>query len=621
MSNLIQLLPDHIANQIAAGEVVQRPASVVKELLENAVDAGAQNIRLILKDAGKTLIQVVDDGIGMSDLDARLCFVRHATSKLRDINDLFALRTMGFRGEALASIAAVAQVELKTKQRTEELGMRLVVEDSEIKIQEPCQTSAGTSIAVKNLFYNVPARRNFLKSNTIELRHALDEFHHLALAHPDIFFTVYHNDDKLFHLPPSNLRQRIVGLFGNKINKALIPIEEETDVLRISGFIGKPEQAKKTRGEQFFFVNDRFIKSNFLNHALMAAYEDLLAKNLYPFYVIFFELDPSRIDVNVHPTKQEIKFEDERLVYNYLRVTARHALAQNSVTPSIDFDSEVGLSQHLDSSRWQQVEGTIGDQQVSKPFTQPQNHKSGSGYTFGRSTEGNGLQERNLKNWEKLYEGLNMPKEEEILSSRLSKSQSLFKPQETHNPTQRQLYQLHNTYIISPIKSGFLLINQRAAHKRILYERYHQRWQQQEPVCQKLLFPQTLNFSVNDALLVQDMLPQLKALGVDLEPFGNHSFVIHGMPPEASKQNEQQFLEGLLQQYKDNLELKLDIHENMLRALASQMAVPLGKPLPYEEMQQMVDELFACSQPHLSPEGQKVFIALELDEVQQRFGV
>ena len=328
MADVIRLLPDSIANQIAAGEVIQRPASVVKELMENSIDAGSTQIKLIIKDAGKTLIQVIDDGCGMSETDARMSFERHATSKIRAAKDLFSIKTMGFRGEAMASIAAIAQVEMKTRKHNEDVGVRLTIEGSEIKSQELCQCNAGTSLAIKNLFYNVPARRNFLKTTTVEMRHIIDEFQRVALANSDIFFSLHHNGIEVFHLPESNLRQRIVNIFGQNSNKKLVPVLEETDALRLEGFVGKPEFAKKTRGEQFFFVNRRFIKSGYLNHALMGAYEDVLPKDTYPLYVIFIEIDPARIDINVHPTKQEIKFDDERLVYNYLKVSVRHALGQ-----------------------------------------------------------------------------------------------------------------------------------------------------------------------------------------------------------------------------------------------------------------------------------------------------
>ena len=338
MADVIQLLPDSIANQIAAGEVIQRPASVVKELMENAIDAGSTSVKLVVKDAGKTLIQVIDNGSGMSETDARMCFERHATSKIRKANDLFSLVTKGFRGEAMASIAAIAQVEMRTRLEGQDLGTKIIIEGSEVKKQEACQSPQGSTISVKNLFYNVPARRKFLKSNPVEMRYIMDEFQRLAIAHSDIFFSLHHNNVELFHLPPGSLRQRVVGVLGTNTNKKLVPLKEDTEILNLSGFVGKPEFAKKTRGEQLFFVNNRFIKSSYLNHAVMTAYEELLPKDTFPLYVIFIEIDPTRIDINVHPTKQEIKFDDERLVYNYLKVAVRHSLGQYSIMPTLDFE-------------------------------------------------------------------------------------------------------------------------------------------------------------------------------------------------------------------------------------------------------------------------------------------
>ena len=394
MADIIQLLPDAIANQIAAGEVIQRPASVVKELLENAVDAGATEIKLIVKEAGKTLIQVIDNGCGMSETDARMSFERHATSKIRGSEDLFAIRTMGFRGEAMASIAAVAQVEMRTRQHDQDLGNKLVIEASEVKVQEPCQCVAGTTLSVKNLFYNVPARRNFLKSNAAEMRHIVEEFQRIALANPELFFSLHHNGNQVFHLQPGNLRQRIVAVFGAGTNKKLVPVEEDTDVLKLHGFVGKPEFAKKTRGEQYFFVNDRFIKSPYLNHAVMTAYEDLLPKEVYPLYIIFIDIDPARIDINVHPTKQEIKFDDERLVYNYLKVSVRHALGQFSITPSMDFDQETAFSKP-------RTPASFDPEMPPQAEIRTSSANSGGGWHPPVSNQGNPA-----KDWQQLYEGL-----------------------------------------------------------------------------------------------------------------------------------------------------------------------------------------------------------------------
>ena len=642
MSDIIQLLPDHLANQIAAGEVVQRPASIVKELLENSIDAGSQNIRLIIKDAGKTLIQVVDDGIGMSETDARMCFERHATSKIRSTADLFTIRTKGFRGEAMASIAAVAQIEMKTKKHQEELGNLILIEGSKIKTQEPCQAAGGTSISVKNLFFNVPARRNFLKSNPVEMKHIIDEFQHVALAHPDIFFSLYHNNEKLYHLPKGNLRQRIVGVLGNKVNKTLIPIQEDTDIIKIKGYICKPDEAKKTRGEQFFFVNNRFIKSGYLNHAVMNAYEELLPTKKYPLYVIFFEIDPAKIDVNVHPTKQEIKFEDERLVYNYLRVTARHALAQHSVTPTLDFDTETSITSQLhqlDTSN-----ETI-DLDNHTTFSSKANN-SNYQYTKPEKTT---QQQSNIDNWEKLYEqiekhaqqqGEEQQEEEEennLFSSAANSTPNLEQTtEEIQNEDQtfssmasanteanpqvsKQLYQLHSQYIVSPIKSGFLLIDQNAAHQRILYEHYLTLIENQNATTQKLLFPQTIELATASASILQSMLPQLNNLGLDIKEFGANTFVVHGLPAEFNQVDSNELIQSLLEQFQQNIELKLEIQESIARSLAYQAAIKRGKWLDSTEMQQLVDELFGCSVPFRAPNGKRTFITVELDEITKRF--
>ncbi|MEL6924279.1 MAG: DNA mismatch repair endonuclease MutL, partial [Bacteroidota bacterium] len=479
MADVIQLLPDAIANQIAAGEVIQRPASVVKELLENSVDAGATNIKLIVKDAGKGLIQIIDNGCGMSDTDARMCFERHATSKIKRAKDLFEIRTMGFRGEAMASIAAVAQVEMRTRRHNDDLGTRLVMEASEIKKQEPCQCSAGTSISVKNLFFNVPARRNFLKSNTVEMRHILDEFQRIAIAHPDLFFSLHHNNTEVFHLPKGNLRQRIVGVLGSKYNKKLVPVAEETDALKLSGFIGKPEFAKKTRGDQFFYVNDRFIKSGYLNHAVVSAFEDLLPKETYPLYVIFIEIDPARVDINVHPTKQEIKFDDERLVYNYLKVAVRHALGQYSITPTLDFEQEVSLNPYLAPSRQNITPPERREPREDTPQTITRSSD------FSKVSNPSQRERNNLDNWQKIYEGLDelglsandTPGETPdvegpvtIESQWDSPGSELDDSSKSFSKQSKEPYQIHASYIVSQIKSGFLLIDQQAAHERILYE-------------------------------------------------------------------------------------------------------------------------------------------------------
>ena len=621
MADIIQLLPDAIANQIAAGEVIQRPGSVVKELLENAIDAGSSQIKLIVKDAGKTLIQVIDDGCGMSETDARMSLERHATSKIRQAKDLFAIRTMGFRGEAMASIAAISQLEMRTRRQTDELGTRLQVEASEVKIQEPCQCAAGTSVSVKNLFFNVPARRNFLKSNTVEMRHILDEFQRVAIAHPDLFFSLHHNNTEVYHLAPSNLRQRIVGVFGANSNKKLVPVEEETDIIRLHGFVGKPEFAKKTRGEQFFFVNQRFIKSGYLNHAIMGAYEELLPKNTYPLYVIFLEVDPATIDINVHPTKQEIKFEDERLVYNYLKVAVRHALGQYSITPVLDFEQDINFGNERSTF-------SINDNSRSNTSS------TGTSSTLG-SQPGIGKREQNnLDNWKKLYEGLDSfdPPEEQLpltvsshqepltIESEWSESNASDGNTKSISGDPKAPYQIHGIYIVSQIKSGFLLIDQQAAHERILYERYLAALQDQQVASQQELFPKTITLAPADAPVLKEILPYINKLGFDIQEFGNNSFVIHGRPASLpAGQDEQQIVEQLIEQYKLNVDLATNLNENIARSLAISAAIKRGQALTIAEMKELIDKLFACAVPYKSPAGRHCFLTYELEDLKKQF--
>lgn len=617
MTDVIQLLPESVANQIAAGEVVQRPASVVKELLENAIDAGATQLKLLVRDAGKTLIQVVDNGCGMSETDARMSFERHATSKIRDARDLFAIRTMGFRGEALASIAAVAQVELRTRRASEELGTRILIEDSTVKVHEPFSGPAGSSLAVRNLFYNVPARRNFLKSDTVEMRHILDEFQRVAMAHPDLFFSLHHNDQEIFHLPPGNLRQRIVKIFGESLNKKLVPVLEETDVLRISGFVGKPDYFKKARGEQLFFVNKRFIKSNYLHHAVVAAYDDLLPSDTYPFYVLFLDIDPARIDINVHPTKQEIKFDDEKLVYHYLKVTVRHALGSNNITPTLDFEQEPAFT--------------------GRPVPLPSLRQE-SARTVGSSGNDENRHAENLRRWQQLYEGMNTGGQEEASTTPPSgETDELFAQPNSFevmsgaagnfiddesgsfSRVQKEPYQIHGHYIVNQIKSGFLLIDQQAASERILYERYLQALQQQAISTQKALFPKHLELPPADAALLRNILNEINDLGFDVAEFGGNTFIIHGYPATLPSGREEELLEKVLHQYKENLELELGVTDNLARSMARNAALRRGQILGAAEMQDLIDQLFACASPYHSPSGRKCFITIEIDELNKRF--
>ncbi len=619
MTDVIQLLPDNVANQIAAGEVVQRPSSVVKELMENAIDAGATQIKLIVRDAGKTLIQVIDNGCGMSQTDARMSFERHATSKIREAKDLFAINTMGFRGEALASIAAVAQVEMRTRRATDELGTRLVVESSFVKTQEACQTPAGTSISVKNLFFNVPARRNFLKSDPVEMRHILDEFQRVAMANPDLFFSLHHNDQEIFHLPPGNLRQRVVKIFGEIVNKKLVPVQQETDILKITGFVGKPDYFKKARGEQLFFVNKRFIKSNYLHHAVVSAYEDLLPSDTFPLYVLFLDIDPMRIDINVHPTKQEIKFDDEKLVYNYLKVTVRHALGSHNITPTLDFEQEPAF---------QAVP-------TKTPSLRPESDRPASVGNYRPQSGGDPRHDENLRHWQRLYEGMELieknsagqSEEGEFLETAVqfevrssAENSAMDDDAGSFSKGQKEPYQIHGQYIVSHIKSGFLLIDQQAASERILYERYLEALGSQPIATQKLLFPKNLELPAADAALLRDILDEVNRLGFEIAEFGANAFVIHGTPADLSGVSEEALLEKVLAQYKDNLELELGTQDNLARAMARNAAVRRGQPLSVPEMQDLTDRLFACAVPFSSPSGRKCFITFELEELQKRFG-
>ncbi len=629
MTDVIQLLPESVANQIAAGEVVQRPASVVKELLENAVDAGATQVKLLLRDAGKVLIQVIDNGCGMSETDARMSFERHATSKIRDAKDLFSINTMGFRGEALASIAAVAQVELRTRRTLDELGVRIVIEDSTVKVQEPCQTPAGTSIAVKNLFYNVPARRNFLKSDPVEMRHILDEFQHVAMAHPDLFFSLHHNDQEIFHLPAGNLRQRIVKIFGEQVNKKLVPVEEKTDILRITGFVGKPDYFKKTRGEQLFFVNKRFIKSSYLHHAVMSAYEEMLPTDSYALYTLFLDIDPARIDINVHPTKQEIKFDDEKLVYNYLKVTVRHALGTHNITPSLDFEQEPAFQ----------------SRPTRTPTLDHPADKSNSSGDYRPNRPEDRRHQDNLRNWQRAYEGLDLfasasgsgptasatdpnafpsaePGDTETHFEVRASAENTRLDDETNSFSKgiREPYQVHGQYIVSHIKSGFLLIDQQAASERILFERYAEALGSQPMATQNALFPTTIELPPADALLLRGILPEINRLGFEIAEFGGNAFVVHGTPAELSgNQAEENLVEKLLAQYKDNLDLELGLHDNLARAMARSAALRRNQFLTVPEMQDLTDRLFACAVPFASPSGRKCFITFGLEELRKQF--
>ena len=604
MTDIIQLLPDHIANQIAAGEVIQRPASAVKELLENAVDAGADEIKLIINDAGKALIQVIDNGKGMSVTDARMAFERHATSKISNIEDLFRIKTMGFRGEALASIAAVAEVEMKTRRDLDEAGLYLEIENSLVKKQEPVAVPVGTSIAMKNLFFNVPARRNFLKSNAAELRHIVDEFIRVAMSFPNIFFSFTSNGQEVFHLDKGTLKQRIVQLLGNNYNAKLVPVQEQTDYMNIYGFVGKPETAKKTRGDQYFFVNNRFIKSAYLNHAVMNAFNEMIGKDSFPMYALFIDLDPAQLDINVHPTKQEIKFEDEKIVYAFVQSAVKHALAQFSITPTLDFDLDASI-QSLDA--------------ISKPFTEEKRSSASTSSLFNTFTQKNqshfieGRSE--LKHWKEFYEGSAAPATGPVSDTTIGSAVAQPQPDTSH------AFQLLNSFIVVQHNRGYLLLHQQNAHERVLYERFNNAVAGKPIATQSSLFAATLELSVMDAVMLQDLLPDLQQLGYLLEPFGNQTFVIQGTPADVDQGNERTAIEKLLEQFKHfSSELKFSKREKLIRSMALQQSVKAGVQLGAKEMQTLLDELFQCSTPNITPNGKPTYLEFKKDELDKLFG-
>ncbi|MES2774125.1 MAG: DNA mismatch repair endonuclease MutL [Bacteroidota bacterium] len=662
MPDIIQLLPNNIANQIAAGEVIQRPASAVKELLENAVDAGASEIKLIVNDAGKALVQVIDNGKGMSITDARMSFERHATSKIQTIEDLFRIKTMGFRGEALASIAAVAQVELKTKKADEELGTFIEIENSTVLKQEPVAAPDGTSIAMKNLFFNVPARRNFLKSNPSELRHIIEEFIRVAMSFPDVHFSFLSNGQQVFFLEKGSLKQRIVQILGNNYAARLVPIQEDTDYLTIRGFVGKPETAKKTRGDQYFFVNNRFIKSAYLNHAVMGAFNQMIARDSFPMYVLFIDLDPAQVDINVHPTKQEIKFEDEKIVYAFVQAAVKHALAQFSVAPSLDFTLDANIQQ-LDA--------------VSKPFTDHKKEQAtGSSLynTFTQKDQAHKIEPSNLQSWKEMRQQDREIKEaigrqqstvdrqpstdeqsEDSLSvdgerstvdakpwqSELAKLKEDFFKQSDKTaytdfehelrPVSREqrfailpdtpLLQLHNTYIVASGNNGYFLIHQQAAHERVLYEQFQQAMHGRGMAAQRSLFPVTIELSPADTVMLGELLPDLNLLGYLIEPFGSNTFVIQGTPADTSQGNEKRIMEQLLEQYKHfNSEVRFSKREKLIRSMAWQQCIKPGKPLMEKEMRNLLEQLVLCNIPNVTPGGNPTYIAYNLGQLAKMFG-
>lgn len=617
MSDIIQLLPDHVANQIAAGEVVQRPASVVKELLENAVDAAATAISLIVKDAGKTLVQVTDNGNGMSTTDARMCFERHATSKIKNAQDLFQLNTKGFRGEALASIAAISQVELKSKQEDNEVGTFLKIEGSEVIAQEACATPKGTSVSIKNVFYNIPARRNFLKSNAVEMRHVIDEFQRVAMAHPKIAFSLFHNGTELFQLLGSNYRQRIVGIFGGKTNEKLVPVEEETEILKISGFVGKPEYAKRSRGEQFFFVNDRFIKSAYLHHAVASAFEGLLKDKAHPSYFLYLSVDPKSIDINIHPTKTEIKFDDEHALYAILRSAVKHSLGQFSVAPVLDFNRDSDLDTPYTYKDKKVKTPTIEVDRNFNPFKEEMGTPS-----FPKHNGGTAFKKEPSAGWETLYTGLNAENKQADFQSIEFESEevtgSLFDVQT--GTSSENTFQLQKKYIVSSLKNGMIVIDQHRAHTRILYEELLKSITISAAVSQQLLFPLKIVLNTQETEMLSHLKESLEQTGFIFGELSNEKTEIIGIPTTISSSEVPSLLEKLISDFENGIpDSGFKQTDLLAKSLAKSMAVKAGTLLNSTEQLNIVNSLFACKEASKTPGNRQIFITISEEDLDKKF--
>ena len=612
MQNVITLLPDSVANQIAAGEVVQRPASIVKELLENAIDAKASFIKLIVKDAGKTLVQVIDNGLGMSPIDARMAFERHATSKIKVAEDLFKLHTKGFRGEALASISAVAQVELKTKRQEDVVGQLIEIEGNKFVKQEECQSQAGSSFSVKNLFFNIPARRNFLKDDSIELKHIIDEFERVALPHPTIHFQFYSNGNEVYNLPPTTTIERISGLFTKTLQQKLVTIQEETDVVKITGYIGKPENAKKRRGDQYFFVNNRFIKSPYLHHAVAEAYRDLISNDSYPAYYLFLDVNPQTIDINIHPTKTEIKFQDEKIIYALLHSSVKRALGKANVAPSLDFNSE--MSFEIDYTK-QVSQPTVSFNPNYNPFES--NVKSANNY---KQTTETALQKHNKENWQSLYDNYTQSPElidqEKFDIEKPLEQKQLF----SENSFQKK-FQIYNRFIVCAHENGVLVVDQQRAHEQILYEHYKSvKDSNSSTACQQILFPITIEVTPNDFILINSLNDYFVVLGFEIEAFGKNTMIVRGTPAELGEFNIQEMIESILESYKLNtFDVKMDPFENLCKSMAKSAAIKYGKSLEEEEMTMILESLFNCENPLYSPSGKPIIMEMSKIDLEAFF--
>ena len=614
MADIIKLLPDHVANQIAAGEVVQRPASVVKELLENAIDAGASSIKLIVKDGGKTLIQVVDDGMGMSETDARLSFERHATSKISSALDLFNLHTKGFRGEALASIAAIAHVDMQTRVARNEVGTHIKIEGSKIVAQEVVAMPKGTSISVKNLFFNIPARRNFLKSNQVELRHITDEFHRVALVHPSIEFHFYNNGSEIFNLPKTKHRQRIAHIFGSRMEDRLVPVKEETEVVKISGFICKPEFAKKSRGEQFFFANDRYIKSPYLHHAVVAAFEGLIKSEMYPGYFLYLEVEPSSIDINIHPTKTEVKFDDENTLYAILRSTIKHSLGQFNVAPVLDFDHDPNLDTPYAYKEKDAILPKVTVDAGFNPFKESNQ----------RGNTGNSFRKTSAKGWEGLYEGLEHNVQTDDFSSVIIESegeeQGTLYSGDQDDGHQATTFQLRRKFVVSTVKSGMLVLHQNRAHERILFEKFLGEITIKEGVSQQLLFPLELTFNKQELGILNEIKDSLTNIGFAFESLEHETVKVTGVPLAMQESGIGTVLDRLIADYKEGFnDGSISQAEVLAKVLSKNLAVKTGEVLDQESQLALVNNLFACKEPTLSPFQKITYTIISEGDIDKKF--
>ena len=624
VSDVIHLLPESVANQIAAGEVIQRPASVVKELVENAIDAGGDTITIHVKDAGRTLIQVIDNGKGMSPADARMSFERHATSKIREAVDLFSIRTMGFRGEALASIASVADVELRTRQQGEELGSQLHIMGSVFQKQQTDHCPEGSNFSVKNLFFNVPARRKFLKSNSYELKNIITEIQRIALANPELAISFFHNLSPVYELPSENIRKRIVSLFGKNINQSLVPVEIETTLVKISGFIGQPKFAKKSFGEQFFFVNGRFMKHPFFNRAVMHAYDRILPPDAFPSYFLYCEVDPSTIDINIHPTKTEIKFEDEQAIWHIISACIREAIGKYNLMPAIDFDQRGAIDIPLPPERGSSIQPPeIAINRNYNPFQQ----ESYPGYQAITGREA-----ANSRHWEKLYMGteeigklgnweIGKSENEKIgkWEDESAESQQVRMPLEDESSIQTTGFlQLKNRYLMTPVKSGLMVIDQKEAHARILYENFMQNFSSHLSVSQRQLFPAELELNAADAEILNALRNELHQLGFEIKPGEDNLFYIEGTPGVLSHLDAKNLVERVIASFQNRpVDLMEEIKSQLAMVLAQSSAINYGIPLKQEEMNAIFNQLFACQNPGYSPSGKKIISILAMWDIEK----